>query len=88
MASKRNLKKDINYIFGELIEAVYLREIIKKTNSQSDSELVIDEIIAAFDALIVKINTKSEVKNKAYFKAINQEFQATTIQLVDKINSL
>ena len=35
MASVKNLKKDINYVLGDIIEAVYVWEL---TNSQKDVE--------------------------------------------------
>jgi hypothetical protein len=53
MANIKNLKKDINYVLGDIIEAVYLFEIStgKPTTETND---LIDEAIAAFDDLITK----------------------------------
>jgi hypothetical protein len=50
MANVKNLK-DINYVLGDIIEAVYLFRILQQENQQLD---LIDEAIAAFDALITK----------------------------------
>jgi hypothetical protein len=53
MANIKNLK-DINYVLGDIIEAVYLFEISTgKTNEETND--LIDEAIAAFDAL-TKVN--------------------------------
>jgi hypothetical protein len=34
MANVKNLKKDINYVLGDIIEAVYLSEISTQENQQ------------------------------------------------------
>jgi hypothetical protein len=56
MANIKNLK-DINYVLGDIIEAVYLFEI-STTGKPTETNDLIDEAIAAFDALITKVNAK------------------------------
>jgi hypothetical protein len=69
MANIKNLKKDINYVLGDIIEAVYLFEIStgKPTTETND---LIDEI-AAFDALITKVNAKKVDKNTSNKSMLN-----------------
>jgi len=88
MANKRNLKKDINYVLGDIIEAVYVWEY---TNTQKDtvkSEEIIDEAITTFDELIEKVNAKNVENKKAHFKAINADLESKGRALIAKINSL
>ena len=89
MASVRNLKKDINYVFGEIIESVYIWEMTTTGKPTKESDALIDEAIATFDALIRKVNDKRNVENKKeHFKQINKELEESAKQLVDKVNAL
>jgi glutamate dehydrogenase/leucine dehydrogenase len=49
MANVKNLKKDINYVLGDIIEAVYLFEISTTGKPTTETNALIDEAIAAFD---------------------------------------
>lgn len=88
MASIRNLKKDINYVFGDIIEAAYLAEIAKGGQVSEKTDMIVDEAVTAFDNLITKVNQKGVDNKKAHFKQINQEFEQTARQLIDKINKI
>jgi len=88
MANVRNLKKDINYVLGDIIEAVYLWEYTNTDKDTKKSEAIIDEAIEVFDDLIVKVNDKSVDDKKAHFKSINKELEAKGRALIDKINKL
>ncbi len=88
MANIKNLKKDINYVIGEIIEAIYIHELSTTGKPTPESEALIDEAIAVFDSLIVKINDKKVENKKAHFKQVNIEFEQAANQLVEKINSL
>ncbi|MBS1534320.1 MAG: hypothetical protein JST78_04515 [Bacteroidetes bacterium] len=88
MANVRNLKKDINFVLGDIIEAVYLFELSTTGKPSDASNAVIEEAIRAFDSLIAKVNAKNVENKKAHFKQINQELEETANQLVDKINAL
>ena len=88
MANIKNLKKDINYVLGDIIEAVYLFEISTSGKGTDETNNLIDEAIAAFDVLIVKVNAKNVENKKAHFKQINVELEQTANQLIAKINDL
>ncbi|KAF2519737.1 hypothetical protein E0W68_00435 [Flavobacterium salilacus subsp. salilacus] len=88
MASVKNLKKDINYVLGDIIEAVYIWEMTTTGKPTQESEAVIDEAIATFDTLIKKVNQKDVENQKAHFKQINQELEQSAKQLVEKVNAL
>ncbi len=88
MASVRDLKRDINYVLGDIIEAVYIWELTNPEKDTKKSEKIIDEAIETFDVLISKVNTKSVEDRKSHFKAINQELEDRGRKLIDKINAL
>jgi ATP adenylyltransferase/5',5'''-P-1,P-4-tetraphosphate phosphorylase II len=88
MANVKNLKKDINYVLGDIIEAVYLYEIATSGKPTEETNALIDEAIAAFDVLITKVNAKNVENKKAHFKQINVDLEQTANQLIGKINDL
>ncbi|GAL68158.1 hypothetical protein [Jejuia pallidilutea] len=88
MASVRDLKKDINYVLGDIIEAVYVWEYQNTDKDTKKSEAIIDEAIETFDELIAKVNDRSIEDKKAHFKAINEELENRGRTLIEKINKL
>lgn len=88
MANKRDLKKDINYVLGDIIEAVYVWELENTEKPTEASNGIIDEAIATFDDLIERVNDRSVEDKKAHFKAINADLEAKGKALIDKLNTL
>jgi hypothetical protein len=88
MANVRNLKKDINYVLGDIIEAVYVWELTNPDKDTKKSEAIIDEAIETFDALITKVNDSKVVNKKAHFKLISTELETKGRALIEKINAL
>lgn len=88
MASVKNLKKDINFVLGDIIEAVYIYEMTTTGKPSENTNAIIDEAIASFDALITKVNAKNVENKKAHFKQINAELEQVANQLIEKINAL
>jgi hypothetical protein len=88
MASIKNLKKDINFVMGDIIEAVYIHEMTTTGKPTEQSNALIDEAIATFDTLISKVNDKKVDKRQAHLKQVEKELETAAIQLVEKVNAL
>ncbi len=88
MANVRDLKKDINYVLGDIIEAVYIWELTNADKDNKKAEAIIDEAIVTFDDLITKVNQKDVENKKKHFRAINTELEERGRKLIDKINAL
>ncbi|MDG1714068.1 hypothetical protein [Lacinutrix sp.] len=88
MANKRDLKKDINYVLGDIIEAVYVWEYSNSSKDTKKSEAVIDDAIKVFDDLIAQVNAKDVENKKAHFKAINSQLESKGRELIERINKL
>jgi len=88
MASVKNLKKDINYVLGDIIEAVYIWEMTTTGKPTAASDALVEEAITTFDSLITKVNQKNVENKKLHFKQINKDLEIAANQLVDKINAL
>lgn len=87
MANVRDLKKDINYVLGDIIEEVYVWEYENTDKDTKKSEAIIDEAIAIFDELIAKVNTKTD-NPKAHFKSIKKELEDKGNTLLEKLKKL
>jgi len=88
MASIKNLKKDINNVLGDIIDGVYLWEMTTGNSASEKGNAIIDEAIAVFDDLIVKVNDKTIENRKKHLKAVTEEFEKKSQELVDKLNNL
>lgn len=88
MANVRDLKKDINFVLGDIIEAVYLWEYENTDKDSKQSEAIIDDAISTFDGLIAKVNEKNVENKKAHYNAIRTELEAKGRELVERVNKL
>ena len=88
MASVKNLKKDINYVLGDVIEECYTWELLNPEADSKKSAAIVDEAILAFDNLIIKLNDKSVENKKAHFSSIQSDLISVTESLLAKINKL
>lgn len=88
MANIRDLKKDINYVLGDIIEAVYIIEESNKTTGSKEGNEIIDKAIATFDDLIAKVNKRDVDNRKAHLKAVRQELEKEATALINKLNKL
>ncbi|OYU84164.1 MAG: hypothetical protein CFE24_07975 [Flavobacterium sp. BFFFF2] len=88
MANIRNLKKDINYVLGDLIEAVYLVELTKQGRPTDETATLIEEALASFDQLMARVNEKGVEDKKAHFKQINADLENTAKQMITRINAM
>ncbi|HLV62024.1 hypothetical protein [Galbibacter sp.] len=88
MASVRNLKRDINNVLGDIIEAVYIWEISTENPNSKEGDKIIDKAIATFDTLIEKVNDKSVENRKAHLKDVNKELETKANALIEELNKL
>ena len=88
MASVKNLKKEINYVLGDIVNIVYIWEMSTTGKPTEASDKLIDEIYETFDALMTKANQKDVENKKAHFKQIRKEYEAAANQFVAKVNEL
>lgn len=88
MANIRDLKKDINFVLGDIIEAVFLWESATKNANSKDGSAIIDNAIKIFDDLIAKVNQKDVENKKKHFNGIRIELEKEATALIEKLNAL
>ena len=84
MASIRNLKKDINYVLGDIIDAVYFTG---KMQTEGGKALV-TEIFNSFDSLIDKVADRTVESRGAHLKQVRREFEERAGAFIQKLNQL
>lgn len=87
MASVKNLKKDIHYVLGDILQAIYIHEMAT-TGATTETMAIEEEALTSFDELIEAVNQKNVENKKAHFKGIYSKLETVAGQLVDKINAL
>jgi len=88
MASVKNLKKEINYVLGDIVNIVYVWEMTNGGKPTESSDKLVDEIYETFDGLMSKTNVKNVENKKAHFKQIRSEYEAAANQFVARVNEL
>ena len=86
MANKRDLKRDINNVLGDILDGVVLVELESKPSKESES--IYEDAIETFDDLISKVSARDVEDKKAHFKAINLELEERAKALIDRLNKL
>lgn len=87
MASIKNLKRDLNYIFSDIIEECYIW-MIDNEEKKDKAENIIDNAITSFDTLIEKVNNKPVEGAKKHFHAIVKELELNVADLRNEIDTL
>ncbi|KAB1153491.1 hypothetical protein [Tenacibaculum aiptasiae] len=88
MASIKNLKKDIDYTLGDILDITNLAAQLNSNVDLEKSEAIRNEIFEVYDDLIAKVNAKNVENKKAHFKGISAELETKANALLDKVNSL
>lgn len=88
MASIRDLKKDINNVLGDIIEAVFLLEDAQDKPESKEGSAIVESAIATFDDLIVKVNDREVDDRGAHLKKVRAELEKEARALIAKVNKL
>ncbi|AJH16060.1 hypothetical protein [Myroides profundi] len=87
MASVKNLKKDIHYVLGDIIQAIYIQEMTTG-GPTAETNALLEEAFVSFDELIGAVNAKDVENKKAHFKGVYKKLEDVAGQLVEKINAM
>lgn len=87
MASIKDLKQDINYVLGDIIEAALINQAVNPEKT-AESEKIVDDTIAIFDDLIAKVNDKKVESRKTHLKAVRADLQSKGESLIARVNEL
>ena len=88
MASRRNLKKDISYVIGDLFtECLIYKELVPGTDKNAADELII-ELLKIDDEFTTRISHTEPGNAKQYYRALYKEFNESIAKVTDKLVKL
>jgi len=88
MASKRLLKKNVNYLFGDLIDECYLWIIVNPEKEVAKANEIVDEAVEYYDEVMTRISKRDVEDSSKYFALLTSEVEEKANELVEKINKL
>ncbi len=90
MASRRNLKKDLRYIFNELVTQVYVYKKFHPETDENKINQLLKEILGHYNDYIARINHQDGKDNpqlvRQHFNKIIEDLQKKTLPLVEKLD--
>ncbi|PCI35577.1 MAG: hypothetical protein COB60_02335 [Flavobacteriaceae bacterium] len=88
MASIKNLKKDINYVLGDIIEECYIWELENPKKDTVNTEAIISDVFVTFDSLLGRVSEKNVENKKVHYKAISKDLEVAAAEFIGKVNNL
>ncbi len=88
MASVKNFKKEINNVLSDIIEECYVCQLNNDDKVSAKVEKIIDEAIAIFDELVVKLNQNGVENKKKHFQSMRSELEKKGSGLLTKLEKL
>lgn len=92
MANRRDLKRNINGLLGDVIEECYESLLNNEGKNEKDVEAIVDEAVDLADDLITRANAAKKLKSgkevKKHFSEIKEELGDKVIDFIEKLNAL
>ncbi|MGQ1891849.1 hypothetical protein ACT29H_15520 [Thermophagus sp. OGC60D27] len=92
MASIRDLKKDINYLAGEIVTEAYVRKMLFSNVDDETFRKVVTDTLMFRSAILKKINHPVEKRDpkkvKKYFQEVRKEMYQKFSELVEIVSEL
>jgi gas vesicle protein len=88
MASKKQLKKDLNNRFGEIIDGALINQEVDSKDSYIKTEEFVDDIISEFDSIIEQINKRDSEDRAKHLKSVKENINKKVDEFVERLNTL
>ncbi len=86
MASKKNLKKDINFLIDEVIGTCMIRQTLRDEKVQGEMDNLIKEMLEYREEMLNKVNNP-EIEN-GDGKALKKYYKSLYGELLEKVNEV
>jgi hypothetical protein len=88
MASRKNLKKEIGYVIGELFtECMIYTELVPGADKKASDEILID-LMNIENEFIKRINHTEPGNAKVYYRKLYKDFDESIVKVLDKMTKL
>ena len=87
MANKRELKKSINFVAGDLFQECLVLKVIKKVDNEKVDEVLTD-IINLQNEFLARTNHPQPGNVKAYFRKLYSDFGDAVEAIIKKMQAM
>ena len=88
MASRRELKKTVNYISGELFSECLINSMFVPGTDKAKADQLMAEILKMQDEFISRISHTEPGNVKGFYKKFRSDFNAKVNEIIDAIANL
>lgn len=88
MASRKALKKNVNYIIGELFTECMVQALYVPDTDKAKADQLMTEILNVQDEFISRISHTEPGNVKGYYKKFRTDFNAKVDEIVEAIGKL
>ena len=88
MASRRELKKTVNYISGELFSECLINRMFVPGTDKAKADQLMAEILKMQDEFISRISHTEPGNVKGFYKKFRSDFNAKVNEIIDAIAKL
>ena len=88
MASRRELKKTVNYISGELFSECLINSMFVPGTDKAKADQLMAEILKMQDEFISRISHTEPGNVKGFYKKFRSDFNAKVNEIIDAISKL
>jgi hypothetical protein len=84
MASKKEIKRNLNNMVFDIVEECFMIQLMNPAKAE-ECDAIIDEAANLQDTMLTKINA---AKTKADYRPIRAEIENTAVTFIQKLNGL
>ena len=88
MANRRELKKNVNYIAGELFAECLIASTLSEKTNQKQADGILTQILDMQDEFVSRISHTEPGNVKKFYKKFRTDFNAKVNEIVDAITNL
>lgn len=92
MANRRDIKKDINNVLGDVLEECYSEMLNNPAKNDKEINAIIDEAVDLADDLMFRVNNAQDITKgkavKTHFNKISEDLEDKAIGFIEKLNAL
>lgn len=88
MASRRKLKKNVNYIAGELFAECLFNSLYVPNTDKAQADKLMTEILETQDEFISRISHTEPGNVKVFYKKFRADFNAKVDEIIDAMGKL
>ena len=88
MASRRNLKKNVNYIAGELFSECLVNSMFVPGTDKVKADELMNEILLMQTDFVSRISHTEPCNVKGFYKKFHVDFNAKVNEIIDAIAKL